>query len=256
MADVTINDLSSQVPTTNDLFPFATLVSPSTYKASLAQIKTALAIPAAQVNSDWNAASGLAQILNKPTIPVTGGCRVYVNDNARGGRYPNPALPVTATWTVPTGVTQVFVVAVAGGGGTNIVNVGSGTDGGPTSVTYGGTTVSATGGGGNGYNANYNAPGGTPSANALVKFTGYSSAIQGPNTGGQSGLPWFYSTSSANQNYGDTQMGNNRGGGGGAFMHIFNVTGGQTMSISVGGGGSNSFDGNGGRGGIVFLYYS
>lgn len=26
-------------------------------------------IPAAQVNSDWNAASGLAQILNKPTIP-------------------------------------------------------------------------------------------------------------------------------------------------------------------------------------------
>lgn len=28
-------------------------------------------IPAAQVNSDWNAVSGLAQILNKPTIPVT-----------------------------------------------------------------------------------------------------------------------------------------------------------------------------------------
>lgn len=27
-------------------------------------------IPAAQVNSDWNANSGVAQILNKPTIPV------------------------------------------------------------------------------------------------------------------------------------------------------------------------------------------
>jgi hypothetical protein len=26
-------------------------------------------IPAAQVNSDWNATSGVAQILNKPTIP-------------------------------------------------------------------------------------------------------------------------------------------------------------------------------------------
>jgi hypothetical protein len=26
-------------------------------------------IPAAQVNSDWNASSGVAQILNKPTIP-------------------------------------------------------------------------------------------------------------------------------------------------------------------------------------------
>lgn len=28
-----------------------------------------LNIPAAQVNSDWNATSGVAQILNKPTIP-------------------------------------------------------------------------------------------------------------------------------------------------------------------------------------------
>jgi hypothetical protein len=28
-------------------------------------------IPAAQVNSDWNASTGLAQILNKPTIPTT-----------------------------------------------------------------------------------------------------------------------------------------------------------------------------------------
>jgi hypothetical protein len=27
-------------------------------------------IPVAQVNSDWNAASGVAQILNKPTIPA------------------------------------------------------------------------------------------------------------------------------------------------------------------------------------------
>ena len=27
-------------------------------------------IPAAQVNADWNAVSGVAQILNKPTIPT------------------------------------------------------------------------------------------------------------------------------------------------------------------------------------------
>jgi hypothetical protein len=47
MADVTINELTSQAPTTSDLFPFSTAVSPSTYKASLAQIKTALAIPTA-----------------------------------------------------------------------------------------------------------------------------------------------------------------------------------------------------------------
>ena len=47
MADVTINQLTSQAPGTNDFFPFSTAVSPSTYKASLAQIKTALAIPTA-----------------------------------------------------------------------------------------------------------------------------------------------------------------------------------------------------------------
>lgn len=33
-------------------------------------IKNKPTIPAAQVNSDWNAVSGLAQILNKPTIPT------------------------------------------------------------------------------------------------------------------------------------------------------------------------------------------
>jgi hypothetical protein len=31
-------------------------------------------IPAAQVNSDWNAVSGVAQILNKPTIPSIANC--------------------------------------------------------------------------------------------------------------------------------------------------------------------------------------
>jgi len=32
-------------------------------------------IPAPQINSDWNATSGVAQILNKPTIPDTTGLR-------------------------------------------------------------------------------------------------------------------------------------------------------------------------------------
>jgi len=72
MADVTINDLTSQAPTTSDLFPFSTAVSPSTYKASLAQIKTALAIPAAQIQSDWTQTNtgALDYIKNKPTIPM------------------------------------------------------------------------------------------------------------------------------------------------------------------------------------------
>ena len=44
MADVTINNLTSQAPVLTDVFPFSTTVSPSTYKASLAQIKSGLAL--------------------------------------------------------------------------------------------------------------------------------------------------------------------------------------------------------------------
>jgi len=63
MADVTINQLTSQAPTTNDLFPFSTAVSPSTYKASLAQIKTALGLSTVASTGSY------ADLINKPTIP-------------------------------------------------------------------------------------------------------------------------------------------------------------------------------------------
>lgn len=51
-------------------------------------IKNKPSIPAAQVNSDWNASSGLSQILNKPTIPaqvnLIAGANVIIT-----GTYPN-----------------------------------------------------------------------------------------------------------------------------------------------------------------------
>jgi hypothetical protein len=73
MADVTINQLTSQAPTTSDLFPFSTAVSPSTYKASLAQIKTALAISWSDVSGKPSFATvattgSYTDLINKPTV--------------------------------------------------------------------------------------------------------------------------------------------------------------------------------------------
>lgn len=43
----------------------------SSFSGSYNDLTNKPTIPAAQVNADWNAASGMAQILNKPTIPDT-----------------------------------------------------------------------------------------------------------------------------------------------------------------------------------------
>ena len=71
-----INEVAGDIPTT-----VAELTDASDYAtvASLAAVATTGSynsltdkptIPAAQVNADWDAVSGVAQILNKPTIPA------------------------------------------------------------------------------------------------------------------------------------------------------------------------------------------
>ena len=69
-------------------------------------------IPAAQVNSDWNATSGVAEILNKPTIPSISGLVPYTGatQNVDLGTYniiaDQVALNVTPNGTLAVGMTE------------------------------------------------------------------------------------------------------------------------------------------------------
>ena len=62
-------------------------------------------IPAAQVNSDWDAASGVAQILNKPTLSAvaTSGSYTDLTDTPT-----IPAAQVNSDWNAVSGVAQIL----------------------------------------------------------------------------------------------------------------------------------------------------
>lgn len=61
-------------------------------------------IPAAQVNSDWNANSGVAEILNKPTIPTVNDATLTIQRNGTNVATftANASSNVTADISVPT----------------------------------------------------------------------------------------------------------------------------------------------------------
>ena len=77
------NDLSNK-PT----IPAAPVNADWNANSGLAQILNKPTIPAAQVNADWNANSGVAEILNKPTIPST-----YAGSPTAGG-FANKAVAI------------------------------------------------------------------------------------------------------------------------------------------------------------------
>ena len=74
-------------------------------------------IPAAQVNSDWNASSGVAEILNKPTIPTVndGTLTVKNGDQTKGTFTANQSsasnivvLPFDIVGDLTTGFTPIY----------------------------------------------------------------------------------------------------------------------------------------------------
>lgn len=66
-------------------------------------------IPAAQVNSDWNATSGVARILNKPTIPTVNNATLTIQKNGTNVQTftANQSTNATANITVPTKVSEL-----------------------------------------------------------------------------------------------------------------------------------------------------
>ena len=62
-------------------------------------------IPAAQVNSDWNATAGISQILNKPTFSVVASTGDY---NDLSNRPTIPAAQVNSDWNATSGISQIL----------------------------------------------------------------------------------------------------------------------------------------------------
>ena len=62
-------------------------------------------IPAAQVNSDWNASSGVAQILNKPSLATVATSGSY---NDLSNKPTIPAAQVNSDWDASSGVAQIL----------------------------------------------------------------------------------------------------------------------------------------------------
>lgn len=145
MADVTINQLPDLAVTGTNFLVHTN--GTTTGKATVNTLRTALSIPAAQVQSDWNQANNasLDFIKNKPTIGM-GGIQLFTS---------------SGTFTVPVGVLRVRVTCVGGGGG-------AGGNGGCTSR---GCTRFNFGGRGGGGGAAISVLNVTPSTQASITIT-------------------------------------------------------------------------------------
>ena len=101
---------ANQLATESDIPP-AQVNADWNANSGVAQILNKPTIPAAQVNADWNASSGVAEILNKPTIPAA---QVNADWNASSGvaeilnKPTIPAAQVNADWNANSGVAQIL----------------------------------------------------------------------------------------------------------------------------------------------------
>jgi len=160
------------------------------------------------------------------------------------------------TFTIPSGVTKLKVTVVGGGGSSNGWNgctYTTGNTGGTSSVASGTqtiSTISATGGAGGNPFAPSNTSGGVGSGGDLNGYGG--SASQGTSI-----LSGYRSQNNAGVlgATGNTAQGGPGCGGGNAIKWLTGLTSGNTLSITVGAGGSAPTGGYAGGAGAVIIEY-
>ncbi|MEN6306904.1 MAG: hypothetical protein ABFD91_04040 [Anaerohalosphaeraceae bacterium] len=187
-------------------------------------------------NSDWNATSGITQILNKPDV---------------GGYGTRVLFTSSGTFTVPAGVKRITVLAVGGGSGPTD-GVGGGGGGGATFATLDVSEISTLAitigaGGAVGY------PGGTTSVGTLV----YAYGGQLFPAGGKHGA--HISTGAVLGIFGDKgiSVGSSSypGIGGGSAMGTGDDGSGGPYGYGSGGRASGSGGGSNGTAGCVVIWY-
>jgi hypothetical protein len=209
---------------------------------------------------------------------------------AGGGFTAMTLISSSGTFTIPTGKTTLKVTIVGAGGGGGSVGGGlgyAGNAGGNTTLSSGTQTISTiTGGGGGGgqgcepNSVTYGGSGGTASGGTVnsrgnpgnAGDRGAGSSLGGANGGSSmfgGGAQMTGGSGNAGGNYGGggaggraTSAGNFAAGGGGggtAISYLTNVTPGNTLTITIGAGGtgyvSGVWDGGNGSAGIVIIEY-
>ena len=240
------------------------------------------------VQSDWNAGSGDAQILNKPTIPtnnnqLTNGAG-FITAAMAGAQHTR--FTSNGTWNKPASGTFVMILATGGGGGGSKNYVGGDETGGgggggacaffvaPLSSLSSSYSVTV-GGGGNGGSGSYYASGGaggnssvgslctayggaqgtcTSSSNATAGHGGGFGGTGAINLGGNAGTRAGNWGDDGITSYSYYSAGSATfGGGGGGFANNSNSRDGGNSLFGGGGGGGRHGSGgnsvNGGNGG-------
>ena len=262
-----------------------TTVGTGVFKAvDAAAGRTTLGAASSGANSDITSLTGLTTALsvaqggtglttvgtNGQVLQSNGSALVFATPG--GGFDTMSVITSSSTFTIPSGKTAVKVTVVGGGGGSD-----SGTTGGTSSVASGTqtiSTISATGGtGGTGFYApgaggvgsggtlNFNGNGGGGGGNAayIPGGTGGGSFFGGGGSGGHAGYQQagtaYGGGGGAGRNPSDQGLAAG-GGGGCAMKYLTGLTPGNTLSITIGAGGTaGGSGGTAGFAGVVVIEY-